>query len=218
MFCFDPPAGGEIPSPRGTNPIPPTKLIYNDSVSKRTFISVISLVFVLVYTSALVVHLVKQQPVTVSIPKLQKVSVPDIPKASPSGTLTQVTRVIDGDTIVVSTGEKVRYIGMNTPETVDPRRPVQCYGHEASAKNKELVEGKTVRLEKDVSDKDTYGRLLRYVWIGDTMINEVLVREGFAEVSTFPPDVKYKDRFIAAQRLASEEKKGLWGPFCNIRQ
>jgi len=128
--------------------------------------------------------------------------------------VSNVTRVVDGDTIEISSGEKVRYIGVNAPESVDPRRPIQCYGHEASAKNKELVEGKTVRLEKDISDKDKYGRLLRYVWVGDIMINEQLVREGFAQVSTYPPDVKYKDQFIEAQRLAKEEKKGLWGSVC----
>jgi micrococcal nuclease len=136
--------------------------------------------------------------------------------ATPSGSIVTVTRVVDGDTIEISTGEKVRYIGMNTPETVDPRRPVQCYGHEASAKNKELVEGQTVLLEKDVSDKDKYGRLLRYVWLGSTMINEVLVQEGYAEVDTVPPDVKYKSRFIAAERHAIAANMGLWGSACNV--
>src|SRR4030042_2567140 len=79
-----------------------------------------------------------------------------------------VTRVIDGDTIEIEGGQKVRYIGIDTPEKVDPRPSVQCYGKEAAAKNKELVEGKRVRLEKDVSETDKYGRLLRYVFVGDT--------------------------------------------------
>lgn len=121
-----------------------------------------------------------------------------------------VTRVIDGDTVEIEGGEKVRYIGIDTPETVDPRKPVQCYGKEASDKNKELVEGKEVKLEKDISETDKYGRLLRYVWLGDILVNEYLVKEGYAQVSTYPPDVKYQDRFLAAQREARENKRGLW--------
>ncbi len=136
------------------------------------------------------------------------------PVAGHSGKLVTVVSVVDGDTIKIEGGEVVRYIGMNTPETVAPRRPVECFGKEASAKNKELVQGKTVELEKDISERDTYGRLLRYVWIGDMLLNEYLVREGFAQVSTYPPDVKYAERLLAAQRLAVEEKKGMWGGEC----
>jgi len=123
--------------------------------------------------------------------------------------------VVDGDTIKLESGKILRYIGIDTPETVDPRKPVQCYGKEASAKNKELVEGKEVKLEKDVSEKDKYGRLLRYVWLGDVLVNELLISEGYAQSSSYPPDVKYQDRFIEAQRLAREENKGLWGDACN---
>ncbi len=122
-----------------------------------------------------------------------------------------VKRVIDGDTIELSDGRKVRYIGVDTPETVDPRKPVQCFGREASAKNHELVENKEVELEKDISETDRYGRLLRYVYAGDVMVNEELVKEGFAQSSTFPPDVKYQERFNDAQLLASKENRGLWG-------
>ncbi len=121
-----------------------------------------------------------------------------------------VTRVIDGDTIEIEGGEKVRYIGVNTPESVDPRRAVQCFGKEASAYNAELVLGKRVRLEPDVEDRDKYGRLLRYVWLGDTMVNEQLVTDGYAQVMTIPPNVKYVERFKAAQTQAREAKKGLW--------
>ncbi len=130
------------------------------------------------------------------------------------GIFAKVVNVVDGDTIKIDTGETVRYIGIDTPETVHPDKPVQCYGKEASTKNTELVEGKTVELEKDVSDKDRYGRLLRYIWVGDTLINEVLVREGYAHSSTYPPDVKHQDRFVQAQRLAREEGKGLWNAVC----
>ena len=125
-----------------------------------------------------------------------------------------VARVVDGDTIKLESGEVVRYIGIDTPEIVDLRKPVQCYAKEASAKNKELVEGKEVRLEKDVSETDKYGRLLRYVWLGDMLVNEVLVKEGYAKSSTYPPDVKYQDRFTQAQSEARTNNMGLWGPTC----
>ncbi|MBI2017449.1 thermonuclease family protein [Candidatus Daviesbacteria bacterium] len=122
----------------------------------------------------------------------------------------KVTKVIDGDTIEIEGGYHVRYIGIDTPETVHPSKPVQCFGKEASNKNKELVEGKIVRLEKDITEIDRYGRLLRYIWIDDTLVNEVLVKEGYANSYTYPPDVKYQDRFIKAEREARESKKGLW--------
>jgi endonuclease YncB( thermonuclease family) len=121
-----------------------------------------------------------------------------------------VKRVVDGDTIETEGGSKVRYIGIDTPETVDPGGSAECFGEEASKYNRELVEGKEVRLEKDVSETDKYGRLLRYVWIGDSMINEILVREGYARSTTYPPDVKYQDRFREAEKLAREENLGLW--------
>lgn len=123
----------------------------------------------------------------------------------------KVTRVIDGDTIEIEGGERVRYIGIDTPETVDPRKPVQCFGVEASKKNKELVEGKSVRLEKDITNRDKYNRFLRYVWIGDTFVNLELVQQGFAQSYSYPPDIKYQDRFVAAQKVARESKIGLWG-------
>lgn len=122
-----------------------------------------------------------------------------------------VTRVIDGDTIEIDGGQKVRYIGIDTPETVDPRTTVQCFGKEAAAKNKELVEGKKVRLEKDVSETDKYGRLLRYLYIGDVFVNKVLVQEGYAFSSPYPPDIKYQDLLNQAQKEAREKGLGLWG-------
>lgn len=129
---------------------------------------------------------------------------------APSSGLVKVTRVIDGDTIEIEGGERIRYIGIDTPETVDPRKPVQCLGVEASRKNKELVEGKEVRLEKDITDKDKYGRLLRYVWIGGALINLELVKQGFAQSYSYPPDVKYQDDFVKAEREARDAKRGLW--------
>jgi micrococcal nuclease len=122
----------------------------------------------------------------------------------------EVTRVVDGDTIEIEGGERVRYIGIDTPETVDPRKPVQCFGVEASNKNKELVGGKTVRLEKDTTDRDKYKRLLRYVYAGDTFINLELVRQGFAYSYSYPPDIKYQEQIVAAQKEAENSKNGLW--------
>lgn len=122
-----------------------------------------------------------------------------------------VTRVVDGDTIEIEGGQRVRYIGIDTPETVDPRKPVQCFGVEASNKNKDLVSGKRVRLEKDVSETDRYGRLLRYVYVGNIFVNLELVKRGYAYASSYPPDVKYQNLFTDAQREAKEQNKGLWG-------
>ncbi len=123
----------------------------------------------------------------------------------------RVQRVIDGDTIELASGERVRYIGINAPESVDPRRGTECFGKEASEFNKDLVEGKIVRLEKDSSDRDKYGRLLRFVYPEDgTLANEVLVREGYARVSTYPPDVSKKDILRAAEQEARDNKRGLW--------
>jgi micrococcal nuclease len=125
----------------------------------------------------------------------------------------RVTRIVDGDTIVVKVqgrDYKVRYIGMDTPETTDPRRPAQYFGKEAADKNRELVEGKMVILEKDVSEMDRYGRLLRYVWVEGVMVNAEMVRLGYARSYTYPPDVKYQDVFATLEKEARENKRGLW--------
>ncbi len=122
-------------------------------------------------------------------------------------------RVVDGDTIEVEIeGQEyiVRYIGIDTPETVHPSQPVEYMGKEASAKNKELVLNKKVQLEKDITDKDKYGRLLRYVYVDDVMVNQELVRLGYASVYTYPPDVKYVYKFMQAESEAKTNKRGLW--------
>lgn len=127
-----------------------------------------------------------------------------------------VTKVVDGDTIQIASGQTVRFIGIDTPETVDPRRPVGCFGKEASNEVKNLLSGKEVVLQKDVSDTDKYNRLLRYIYLpiegGQYLfMNDYLVREGYATVLTYPPDVKYDKQLINAQRYAKENGKGLWG-------
>lgn len=131
---------------------------------------------------------------------------------------TRVTKVIDGDTIEIETGQKVRYIGIDTPE-IRNRDPVKnCFGKEALAKNRELIEGKKVQLKKDVSETDRYGRLLRYVYIlsdnqtisSTLFINQYLLQEGYAYAATFPPDVAYADQFIKLEQNARMKQKGLW--------
>jgi len=125
----------------------------------------------------------------------------------------RVLRAVDGDTVeVMRQGQRtrVRYIGINTPESVTPDRPIECFGKEASERNRQLVEGREVRLERDVSETDRFGRLLRYVWVTDDLINAHLVEEGYAEVSTFPPDVRYHNLFVSLERSAREEHRGLW--------
>lgn len=126
-----------------------------------------------------------------------------------------VTKVVDGDTIQINSGQTVRYIGIDTPETSDPRTGVQCFGKEAAAKNRELVEGKQVHLEKDISETDRYGRLLRYVFVGDVFVNDELVRQGFAHASAYPPDVAFQDQFREAEQEAREQKRGLWAA-CDV--
>lgn len=125
-----------------------------------------------------------------------------------------VIRVVDGDTIEVTFNgqkEKVRLIGVDTPETVHPAKGEEPYGREASNYTKSRLAGQTVNLEFDVQEKDQYGRLLAYIWLGNEMFNETLVREGYAQIATFPPNVKYVDRFRVAQEAARSQNKGLWG-------
>jgi micrococcal nuclease len=106
--------------------------------------------------------------------------------------------------------ERIRLIGIDTPETVDPRRPVQCFGERASDRTREIVAGRVVALEKDVSETDRYGRLLRYVWVDGRMLNARLVEEGYASASRYPPDVKHAALFDALQAEAREAGRGLW--------
>ena len=131
----------------------------------------------------------------------------------------QVTKVIDGDTIQISTGDKVRYIGMDTPESTS-QAGIECFGPASSEANKNLLStGRNqIWLEKDVSETDRYGRLLRYVYIKRTdnnienfvMVNWELVRTGYANASTYPPDVKYQLELKEAESEARTENLGLW--------
>ena len=124
-----------------------------------------------------------------------------------------VVKVVDGDTIDVElNGRTVRvhYIGVTTPETMHPPTGQEPCGPEAAEANRTLVEGQTVRLELDVQQRDRDQRLLAYVYVGDMMINAELVRQGYAQVATFPPNVRYVDHFQQLQRDARQAGAGCW--------
>jgi micrococcal nuclease len=127
-----------------------------------------------------------------------------------------VKRVVDGDTIVVHLGgrdERVRLIGIDTPETVDPRKPVQCFGKEASTHTHDLLPpGTVVRLERDVEGRDRYDRLLAYVYrVSDGLfVNLALARDGYAQMLTIPPNVAYVEQFRGAVADARQAGRGLW--------
>lgn len=125
-------------------------------------------------------------------------------EAASSPETTTVTHVVDGDTIEVEGGKRIRYIGIDTPELT------KCFGSSAKEKNSDLVAGKTVRLVGDVSDKDPYDRLLRYVYVGDEFVNDTLVRQGFAVAEPVKPDTLFASQFYTAQIEAKQDNRGLW--------
>lgn len=168
---------------------------------------------------ALSLHLSPNKPSTPSpTPQIetatQTTEIPSPTPTDPNISFAKVTVVIDGDTIEIEGGARVRLIGIDTPETVDPNRPIGCYGKEASSFTKSQLEGKQIKLEKDISETDKYGRLLRYAWLGDNLFNELLVKEGYSQISTYPPDVKYQEKFLTAQTEARNQNKGLWSNAC----
>lgn len=139
-----------------------------------------------------------------------------IPKQTQSN-FYPIVRAIDGDTIVVKIegrDETIRLIGIDTPETVDPRRSVECFGREASDRAKEVLNGKSVRLERDEmgTDRDKYGRSLRYLFLDDdTNFNETMIKEGYAYEYTYENALyKYQNEFKQAEEYARENKRGLW--------
>ena len=138
--------------------------------------------------------------------------------AGPGALEGTVVRVVDGDTVHVRLGdrvERVRYIGVNTPEVHHPTKGEEPGGRAAALVNRRLVAGKRVRLELDVQARDRYGRLLAYVWVrqddgSEVMVNAELVRLGYAQVMTIPPNVRYTNTFLAFQRQARDGHRGLW--------
>lgn len=149
-------------------------------------------------------------------------STPSTPIEGQAGVI--VSRVVDGDTLeIVVNGEKqkIRLIGVNTPETVDPRRPVQCFGKEASVFAEKLLSGQLVRLETDSSqgDIDKYGRLLRYVYLSDgRLFNQELIASGYGIEYTYSKPYKYQIEFREAEVRARQDKLGLWADgVCNVK-
>ncbi len=155
----------------------------------------------------------------------QKISQTKIVTENYSGSYSEsyyrVVKVVDGDTIDVLINNKVerlRLIGINTPETVDSRKLVECFGKEASDKAKSLLSGKQVSLKNDSSqsDRDKYGRLLRYVFLEDgTNFNLLMIKEGYAYEYTYRVPYQYQLEFKQAQQEAMSKKFGLWGDVCN---
>ena len=122
-----------------------------------------------------------------------------------------VAEVMDGDTVVLEGGRRLRYIGIDSPETVAPGEPVACFGPEAASRNQSLVLGATVTLEADVNDRDRFDRLLRYVYLEDgRMVNEVLVAEGYAVSKAYEPDTKHQEVLDVAQEAARSGELGIW--------
>lgn len=156
---------------------------------------------------------VSPTPTTPGTPTPPSTQPPSPTRRPPSRPYGVVSRIVDGDTIEVQFRGRtvdVRLIGVDTPETVAPGQPVECYGYAATGFTRNALESERVRLEFDVERLDRYGRTLAYVWIGGELFNERLVAEGYASVLTIPPNVKYQDRFLAAAREAREEGRGLW--------
>ena len=181
----------------------------------RTFLSFIIILFFLATGSTKLNEYLPPQlkkiiylPSPTTNPQIQGTS---SDKSNLQKEVVKVIRIIDGDTIQLEDGRKLRYIGIDTPELTDPRKGMECYGKESSKRNHELVFGKNIRIEKDVSETDRYKRILRYVYIDEIMINELLVKEGYALASSYPPDVKYQDILMKAQEVAKANKSGLWG-------
>jgi micrococcal nuclease len=138
---------------------------------------------------------------------------PSSTAGGPTGPTVVVDRVVDGDTIIVRERPddvRIRLIGVDSPESVKPGSPVQCFAIKASDFTKRALTDRVVRLGYDVDRFDRYGRTLAYVWLGSTMFNEQLVAQGYAVVDTVPPNVRYVDRFLAAERDARDHDRGLW--------
>jgi micrococcal nuclease len=136
------------------------------------------------------------------------------PNSGPASVAALVTRVVDGDTIEARIGgevEDVRLIGVDTPETVKPGEPVQCFGLRASDFTHRQLEGQRVRLVFGVERRDVYGRLLAYVYLGDRFFNSALLRGGLARSLTIPPNDRFAGLFGRLELAAARAGRGLWG-------
>lgn len=185
--------------------------------------------FIIMCTVALFVFVLKIYNVPANIHKpVQSVVLPlqvSIEEVKNEGRLYKAVRAVDGDTIKIMVGDKeetVRLIGIDTPESVDPRTTVECFGHEASNKMKELIKDKNIYLVKDTGqpERDKYGRLLGYVFLEDgTFINEKMIKDGYAFEYTYNIPYKYQKDFKSAESLARASDLGLWNKsVCDYRE
>lgn len=182
------------------------------------FVKKIGRLFLLILIIGLILFLVKSlvDRTKESILIENKIGLTITPIPIISSELFLVTKIIDGDTLLVNINDKeesVRLIGVDTPEIKDSLKPVQCFGKEASDRAKELMENKKVRLEVDTSqtDRDTYNRLLRYVYLENgTLVNKKLIEEGFGREYTYKIPYKFQVEFKETQKTAKNKKVGLW--------
>jgi micrococcal nuclease len=202
-------------------------------VNRRARIFVKSIgIGLIVLTAFLVLRYVQSSPGNDLIPPASTSSVtmvvptPSLQSTLPANAVpVDLVRIVDGDTIVVrikgeSGQETVRLIGIDTPETKKPNTPVQCYGKEATAFTTKLLTGKKIWLEPDKSNRDQYGRLLRYVWVESgssyLLANEEIVTLGFGTAGDYPPDTHYHKRLFAALDNARSHQLGIWGS-CELK-
>jgi len=189
-------------------------VVYNKDMQRKALILILIALMVIVGRKTAPVQIV---PATDQNPQVVDAKLPP-PEARGVSLLLPVIRVVDGDTIVVDIGgvpEKVRLIGVDTPEVVDPRKPVQCFGKEASTFTTNLLARQQVRLESDPtqSDRDKYGRLLRYVFLSDdTFVNKTIIEQGYGHEYTYRTLYHYRDEFKTAERNARDASRGLWDP------
>lgn len=142
------------------------------------------------------------------------ISIGDLNLLAGQGDAYPVVRVVDGDTIIVEmdgANERIRLIGIDSPESVHPDEDRNTeYGRIAAEFTANQLEGKTVTLEFDVEERDQYDRILAYVYLDGKMFNKILLEEGHAKVTTYPPNVRYADSFVALQKQAQKNRKGIW--------
>ena len=177
-------------------------------LTKRKIVYVLAIILAI-----LQLFLNRNQPVKIS-PVSSIIPTPNISITSFDKKLVKVVRVIDGDTIEIEGKIKVRYIGINTPEiirdTTGKKTGEYCFAQKAMDENIRLVEGKTVRLEKDISETDKYGRLLRFVYVNEIFVNDYLIKNGYAKIMTIKPDIKLSQQFKTDEKEAKTNNLGLW--------
>jgi len=175
--------------------------------SKIILVILISLLFIFV---GLFLSIKFNRP-QLSISQLTDQQLIITPSPTPIREKAKVSFVFDGDTIELSDKRRVRYIGINAPELNTKDKKPQCFATDSAKINKELVLGQEIEMEKDVSEKDKYGRLLRYVYLDGILVNEFLIRQGFARLDLLPPDLKFADQLRQAEKEARENERGMWG-------